>query len=122
MKEQIIYVACDGRKFEDEYECQDYENKLIATRLEMTDTIDFYTDNTRLDYPSLLDDDWDIKLSKMFDACVKVYFSRPLSEKLKEYIYNEFGFWLYNDLERFTQGWYYYDFDKSKWQTLKIKS
>lgn len=116
MTEKITYVAIDGREFENERECVDYENSLKLNNL-CKSTIflnqDFKIMNTNRLIPA------------------EVFYIYVNNDDDKEFIDNFFAsdwcsspFSIYNgqdvDLSEYS-GWFYYDSDEDEWKHFETE-
>lgn len=117
MREITRYIANDGKEFDSEYDCKEYEIKLGSNSYK--DTLKVYDkDNEEIKLDTLLS-------YYDFDAiCFIVIKSREAYSWLYDSMYDYYGMLLpeYDDVEEENFNCaFYYDFDYDKWFSCKKK-
>ena len=115
MTEKTIYVAFDGKEFEDEYDCREYE--LSENAKNIGDDLLMYDENGKQVFVTQFDYDYnrieyvifkskiayDYFIKKMYDYCDIPY---PNEEEVKSNNY---------------KCSYYYDYEYDKWRDINNK-
>ena len=116
MTEKITYVAIDGREFEDEQECIDYEKSLKLNNLCRSTTF--------------LDEEFQIMDIKTLDP-QQVYYIYVNNDDDKKFINDFFtenwssspfstGYGQYTNLSEYS-GWFYFDTNQDEWKHFETE-
>lgn len=106
MKEVLYYVADDGKKFEDEDACREYELNL---KLKSGSSLIMFTD--------------EFEYTKNYDVCTYLVVRNEAGCDLLDELYEAYGFiapWESNENDR-KPGVYAYNYETDEWYDLEKK-
>lgn len=108
MRKEIIYYADDGTKFDDEYECEEYEQKIKSNKFKDT---------------ALLFDEYGKRLYLTSDGYESAVYIVCKTSEAAEFIYEQMGHSLYTPWDSYRAtpcaGCWKWDNDVDKWVSVE---
>lgn len=112
MREKIIYVAYDGKEFEDQYSCEIHDNEVTEQRLAIIGNITFYKNGEEIEFPSVMDENWEEEIETFYDDCDSIKVFPPYTKEFYECCrYN----WGCSEICDLPKGKYVYDWNNFQW-------
>ena len=112
MRKEVIYIAEDGKRFDNIIDCRNYEESLFLQNFIKKNNILFFDKN----FEEIITDN---SLMQLFDKAYYIYIEKEefIDELNEKFIYYEFC----PINEGQGEGWYMYNYDTDTWINLTAK-